>query len=247
MSWHLKRMGPFDLETTGRDPEQARIVTACVAKVGGGAQATTSTWIADPEVEIPDEAAQIHGYTTERARAEGEPAAKVVEQVAAALAQLLAYGVPIVAMNARYDLTVLDRECRRHGLPTLTDRHVDDVIWPVIDPFVIDKHVDPYRKGSRTLTSLCEHYRVKLDGAHDSAADAIAAARVAWRLGATRPELAAMDLEQLHHAQIAWAAEQANGLRSYFARTAGKEHLAAGVRGDWPLIPFEEVAAGAGQ
>ncbi|MDX3721063.1 exonuclease domain-containing protein, partial [Streptomyces caniscabiei] len=194
MSWHLKRMAAFDLETTAADPETARIVTACVVQIGGNQPPQPATWVADPGVDIPDEAAKIHGYSTERARAEGRPAADVVEEITAALGQVLAHGIPIVAMNARYDLTVLDRECRRHGLETLLDRYVDNVIWPVIDPFVIDKAVDRYRSGKRTLTALCEHYQVKLDGAHDSAADAVAAARVAWRLGATRPELAAMDI-----------------------------------------------------
>lgn len=237
MSWHLKRMAAFDLETTAADPEQARIVTACIVQVGGGQPPQPATWVADPGVEIPEEAAKIHGYTTDRARAEGRPAAEVVEEITAALGQVLQYGIPIVAMNARYDLTVLDRECRRHGLHTLVDRYIDDVIWPVIDPFIIDKHVDRYRRGSRTLTALCEHYQVQLDGAHDSAADAIAAARVAWRLGSTRPDLAAMDLEELHHAQIKWAAQQAESLREYFAKTSGKEHLADTVRSEWPLVP----------
>ncbi|MGW6481272.1 exonuclease domain-containing protein [Streptomyces sp. NPDC055059] len=245
MSWHLKRMAAFDLETTSADPETARIVTGCVVQVGGGQPPQPATWVADPGVEIPDEAANIHGYTTERARAEGRPAAEVIEEITAALGQVLGQGIPIVAMNARYDLTVLDRECRRHGIETLLDRYIDDVIWPVIDPFVIDKHVDRFRRGSRTLTALCQHYKVKLDGAHDSAADAIAAARVAWRLGATRPELAAMEIEALHHAQIAWAREQAEGLADYFRRTPGKEHQADSVRGEWPLVPAQRAGGDA--
>jgi DNA polymerase-3 subunit epsilon len=239
MSWHLGRMAAFDLETTAADPETARIVTACVVQVGGNQPPQPATWVADPGVEIPEEAAKIHGYNTERARAEGRPAAEVVEEITAALGQVLTHGIPIVAMNARYDLTVLDRECRRHGIETLLDRYIDNVIWPVIDPFVIDKAVDRYRRGKRNLTALCEHYQVQLDGAHDSAADAIAAARVAWRLGATRPELAAMDIEALHHAQIKWASEQAEGLREYFTKTPGKEHLAETVQADWPLVPAQ--------
>lgn len=243
MSWHLKRMAAFDLETTAANPEEARIVTGCVVQVGGGQPPQPATWVADPGVEIPEEAAKIHGYSTERARAEGRPAAEVIGEITAALGQVLAHGIPIVAMNARYDLTVLDRECRRHGIETLLDRYVDSMIWPVIDPFVIDKAVDRYRRGSRTLTALCEHYQVKLDGAHDSAADAIAAARVAWRLGATQPKLAAMEIEALHHAQIEWARVQAEGLREYFAKTPGKEHLAQTVHADWPLIPAQRGEA----
>ncbi|MCP3817799.1 exonuclease domain-containing protein [Streptomyces sp. A3M-1-3] len=235
MSWHLKRMAAFDLETTSVDPETARIVTACIVQVGGGQPPQPANWVADPGVEIPEEAAKIHGYTTERARTEGRPAIEVIEEITAALGWILAHGIPIVAMNARYDLTVLDRECRRRGLPTLSDRYVDDVLWPVIDPFVIDKQVDRYRRGKRNLTALCEHYKVKLDGAHDSAADAIAAARVAWRLGATRPELAAMDIEALHHAQIKWAAEQAASLQAHFRKTDPQAYCAP----EWPLIPHQ--------
>jgi DNA polymerase-3 subunit epsilon len=236
-------MAAFDLETTSADPETARIVTACVALVGGGEPPQISNWVADPGVEIPDSAARIHGYDTARARAEGRPATEVVEQVTAALAQALTVGIPIVAMNARYDLTVIDRECRRYGLATIVDQYIDDIIWPVIDPFIIDKHVDPYRAGKRTLTHLCGHYQVALDSAHDSAADAIAAARVAWRLGSTRPELAAMDKEELHHAQVKWAKEQAESLAEHFRTTPGKERQADSVRGEWPLVPFQAVNA----
>ncbi|MGW1840809.1 exonuclease domain-containing protein [Streptomyces sp. NPDC002067] len=235
MSWHTGRLAGFDLETTGTDPETARIVTASVIQCGGGQGTAPATWIADPGVDIPAEAAAIHGYTTDRARAEGRPASEVVEEVAAALAQTFSDGVPVVAMNARYDFTVLDRECRRHGVPTLLDRYAGSGVWPVIDPYVIDKHVDRYRRGSRKLTALCEHYRVPLDGAHDSAADALAAARVAWRLGSTRPELAAMDLETLHQAQIERAAEQAASLEEYFRR---KDPHAV-VERAWPLIPHQ--------
>lgn len=237
--WHLDRMCAFDLETTGVDPETARIVTACVVQAGGGHPAQFANWVADPGVPIPDEAAKIHGYTTDRARTEGAPAPQVIEEVTAALVQTLAHGVPVVAMNARYDLTVIDREARRHGITPLTETVGEDL--RVVDPLVIDKAMDLYRRGPRTLTALCAHYRVQLDSAHDAAADAIAAARVAWRQGSMYEQLGAMSLEELHAAQIGWAAEQAASLRAYFARTPGKEHQAAGVRSGWPLIPFKEA------
>ena len=235
--WHTGRMCAFDLETTGLDTETARIVTACVALVGGGQPAQRSTWLADPGIDIPAEASAVHGITTEQARAEGSPAVEVVKAITEVLAGAVAEGVPVVALNARYDLTTLDRECRRHGVLPL----VDDVVAPqlrVIDPFVIDKALDPYRRGKRTLTALCEHYRVQLDGAHDAGADAVAAARVAWRQGQIS-RLAAMSLDELHEAQVGWAADQAASLAAYFQRTPGKEHQAAEVRGEWPLVPFK--------
>lgn len=240
MSWHLGRMCGFDLETTGVNTETDRIVTACVVQVGGGRDTDTLTWLADPGIEIPDGAAAVHGITTERARTEGRPAADVVAEVTDALTAAVADGVPIVAMNAAFDLTMLDREARRHGIKPLGDVVGDRL--RVIDPRVLDKKIDRFRRGSRTLTALCEHYGVRLDGAHSADADAIAACRVAWRLGSTRPELAAMELEELHHAQVEWARQQAESLADYFRRV-GKDREADGVRGDWPLVPFKGVPA----
>ncbi|WP_406338224.1 3'-5' exonuclease [Streptomyces sp. NBC_01620] len=233
MSWHLGRMAGFDLETTGPDPLAARIVTACIVQCGGGQPVVSANWLTNVGGEaIPDEAANIHGITTERARAEGVPLAEAVAEILAGLAQVILAGVPVVAMNARYDLTLLDREAERLDLDPLP-------AGPVIDPFVIDKHVDKYRKGSRKLTALCEHYAVPIGDAHSADADAIAACRVAWRQGTMHAPLAAMDLEQLHRAQVEWAAEQAASLQEHFR----KKDPAAVVEGAWPLIPRQQGGA----
>ncbi|MBT2508863.1 3'-5' exonuclease [Streptomyces sp. ISL-98] len=241
MTWHEGRLCGFDLETSGVDVENDRIVTACVVQCGGGSPAQSASWLSDVGgMEIPEGAAKVHGITTERARAEGRPAAEVVTELIAALTQVVLSGVPVVVMNASYDLTLLDREARRHGVTPLVDAVGTDL--RVIDPRVLDKHVSR-RRGSRTLTALCQHYGVRLDGAHSADADAVAACRVAWRIGATRPELAALPLEQLHAQQIAWAREQGESLRDHFARTPGKESWADGVRTEWPLIPHQRGEA----
>ncbi|UOB09134.1 3'-5' exonuclease [Streptomyces sp. HP-A2021] len=235
--WYLGRLAGFDIESTGVSPERDRIVTACVVQCGGGQPAASATWMADPGIEIPEAASAVHGITTERARAEGRPAGEVVEQVVTALTAVVLSGIPVVAMNAAYDLTMLDREARRHGVQPLAETVGDDL--RVIDPFVLDKKIDPYRRGKRTLTALCEHYKVPLDAAHDAAADALAACRVAWRIGQREPELGAASLDFLHDKQTDWAREQAESLADYFRRTPGKEDRAKYVRGDWPLIPHQ--------
>ena len=237
MSWHLGRLCGLDTETTGVDVETDRVVTACVVEIGGNQRPVTVSWLTNPGIEIPTAASNIHGITTERARAEGQDAAEVVEEVIDLLAQSVMVGTPLVVMNASYDLTLLDREARRYGLKTLTDLVGDEL--RVVDPRVLDKQVDPYRRGGRTLTDLCRHYRVPLDGAHSADADAIAACRVAWRIATQQPRIAAMSLPDLHAQQAEWAREQAESLASYFRRTPGKEHLAAGVRAEWPLIPHQ--------
>ncbi|HVW17333.1 MAG TPA: exonuclease domain-containing protein [Solirubrobacteraceae bacterium] len=232
--WHERRLAAFDVETTGVDPERDRIVTAAVSLVGGGRPSEHHAWLLDPGVEIPAEATAVHGVTTERARAEGRPAAAAIEEIVTVLAEQARWGVPVVAFNARFDLTTLDREALRHGVRPLVDRvgaAAGDLL--VVDPYVIDKHVDRFRKGKRTLAAVCEHYRVPLDEAHAAGEDAIAAARIAWRMGRVYPELGAMELPELHERQVAWAAEQAASLEQWL-RSEGRPQRCEPA---WPIVP----------
>lgn len=227
MTWHLARMCGFDIESTGVDPETARIVTACIVQLGGKQPTVAASWLTDVDGEnIPAGAEAVHGISTERAQREGAPLGEAVAEILASLNQVIAAGIPIVAMNARYDLTLLDREAQRFGFQPLLD-------GPVIDLYVIDKHVDTYRAGKRTLTHLCQHYQVRLDAAHSADADAVAACRIAWRQATLYPQLADMTLNGLHAAQIGWAAEQAASLQEHFR----KKDPNAVVEGAWPLIP----------
>jgi DNA polymerase-3 subunit epsilon len=236
MSWHLGRLCGFDTESTGVDVETDRIVTACVVQCGGNQPVAAANWLADPGVDIPEAAANVHGITTERARVEGRPAGEVIEQVVTALTAVVVSGIPIVAMNAPFDFTLLDREARRHGVQPLTDIVGDDL--RVIDPRVLDKQVDTYRPGKRTLTDLCAHYDVPLGAAHSADADALAACRVAWRLGSRYPKLAELDLTQLHKLQVEWAAEQAASFQEYLR----KKDPDAVIDGSWPLRPVGGAA-----
>ncbi|MEU3408231.1 3'-5' exonuclease [Streptomyces sp. NPDC006670] len=234
MSWLSGPLVAFDLETTGTDVETDRIVTAAVVRLDAdGAVAGERTWLLDPGVAIPEQASAIHGISTEHARAHGAPAASAVEEIARTVAGALGLGTPLVVMNARYDLSLLDRECRRHGVASVSER-LGGVPWPVIDPLVIDKHVDKYRKGKRALHALCDHYGVALDDAHDARADALAAARVVRRMAQRHRPVGLMPLADLHDLQVRAAAEQSVSLQAYLRRTADP---AAVVEPAWPLIP----------
>ena len=235
--WHLGVMLAFDTETTGPDPEAARIITACVARVDGSGTVPpeSGNWLIDPGCEIPEEAAAIHGITTEHAREHGETPGPALNDISGTLIRAARAGIPIVAYNAPYDLTVMDRETRRHGLEPFTGQFPHAAA--VIDPFVLDKHLDPYRKGRRRLTAACEHYGVKLDGAHDAAADAIAAVRLAWKLAKVYPQLAAMELADLHELQVKAKADQAASFQDYL-RKQGKTEV---IDGSWPVKAWTEA------
>jgi hypothetical protein len=52
-----------------------------------------------------------------------------------------ALGAPVIAYNAPYDVTVLDRELRRYGCRRSRSAA------PIVDPLVIDKRARPLPQG----------------------------------------------------------------------------------------------------
>lgn len=218
MSW---ADGPFamaDTETTGVDPLNDRLVTATLALYRAGRNVDVRTWLADPGVEIPDAAAEIHKITTEHAREHGRPIAEVLTEVAKALGTAWASGLPVLGYQVSYDLTLLAAECRRHGVEMPEP-------GPVIDGRVLDQHVDRWRKGSRKLVDVCRHYRVTLTEAHTATADALAAGRVVWRIAQQHPHLAALTLAELHELQAKSYAESQRSFAGYLRgpKVLGKE------------------------
>lgn len=233
MTYWDTRLAVFDLETTGVDTDTARIVSACIAVLEpDGSLHAQFNWLADPGVEIPDGAAAVHGISTERAREDGRTAETVVGEITATIRTLIALGIPLVVYNAPYDLSLLDRECRRHRVEPL------GYPSPVIDPLVIDKAVDRYRKGKRTLVAAAERYGVNLDDAHDAAADAIAAGRVAQAIARTFPDDVDIPFDDLHGRQQIWYAQQAASFQQYIREVKGDENYVA--ESSWPLRPLDD-------
>ncbi|WP_248147858.1 3'-5' exonuclease [Microbacterium aoyamense] len=222
-------VGVFDLETTGVDVAGDRIVTAYVGVLdAAGTVVRERRWLADPGILIPEAASAIHGITTARARADGRPAGEVVREIVASLRGLLDAGIPVVAYNAAYDFSLLHHEALRNGIEPL------DSPAPVIDPLVMDKRYDRYRRGKRTLSVVAAHYAVRLDDAHEASADAIAAGRVAQALAERYAAWLPGSAQELHTRQIGWARAQADSLTEYFIRI-GRIDPHDRLDGTWPV------------
>lgn len=200
----------FDTETTGIQPDTTRIVSAHVSVLNPyGEVEDRSDWLINCGIEIPAQATAVHGITTERMRAEGAPAADSVYEILTKIQGFLSAGIGVVAYNAAYDFTILNREAIRYGFDPL------ELPRPIIDPLIIDKQVDKYRKGKRTLEAASAHYGVELTGAHDASADAIAAGRVAQAIGKKFAADLAYSAPELHDLQIVWAQEQAESYANW--------------------------------
>ncbi|QPK84034.1 3'-5' exonuclease [Corynebacterium qintianiae] len=220
-SFDASRMLSFDLETTSANPAGARIVTSATVLIDGSTS-TPSETLADPGVEIPEEAANVHGITTEKARAEGRPHDEVLAETVEKIRQGWADGLTLVVFNAPYDLTVL-----RHLTGDFT------VTGPVYDPLVIDRAKDRYRKGKRNLGALCEFYGVRLDNAHEATADATAAARIAWKQVRMWPEITQMGFAELMEYQAVQYYTCQSELKTYFeSRGRDVSDFTLG----WPMV-----------
>jgi DNA polymerase-3 subunit epsilon len=217
----------FDTETTGIAPDTTRIVTANVSILRANGEIESSRdWLINPGIEIPAQATAVHGITTEYARENGAAANDAVYEIVQELQALFDSSIPVVAYNASYDFTILQREAVRYSHDPIEGPS------PVIDPLILDKQLDRYRKGKRTLEAVAEHYGVALTSAHTAAADAIAAGHVAQAIARKYSSELSMSSVDLHAKQVAWAKEQADSFNEYLQRSGKPFTPSSGV---WPV------------
>ena len=231
MSWLAGPLIALDTETTGTDPETARIVTACI-----GSSRKPGDWLPreiriNPGIPIPEEASAVHGITDDLVA--GWPSPTEPHALPAILAELTyaaAHGVPVVGHNLAYDLTVIDRELGRH----LGVRLPDGLI--VLDTLVLWRRLDR-QTGSRRLSQLAERHGIVFP-AHDATADALASLRLLHILAGRHDYLPHIPAVELHDLQIGWYAQQVDA--------AYQQRIGRGEPGDppdtqWPLT--ERAAA----
>jgi DNA polymerase-3 subunit epsilon len=211
MSWHRGALCAGDTETDSPDPDDARVITCTLVRTEPGGPKHRE-WLLQPERDIPQGAIDVHGVTTERARAEGQPRGEALTGIEAWLAQWWTPTRPMIMMNAPFDLTVLDREFRR-----VLDRTLE-VRGPVVDPLVLDRKADKFRKGSRKLIDTCAHYGIALsaEDAHSSLADTFAAGRLATAILDRYSWMQRMGPRSLHQRQVGWYADSSSGLLAHW-------------------------------
>ncbi|MFC4062797.1 hypothetical protein ACFOWE_31285 [Planomonospora corallina] len=240
--WHRGPMLAWRVTGTDPEPREARMVAAGLVWIEPGKPAPLiRRHLIDPEEEIPAPVTAACGITTEQVRAHGRPPEPVLEEIATAVADALAAGWPLVGAGVVFELTLLDRELRRHQLRTVEER-LGRPIGPVIDADVLDHYVgaDQFAhrstcSASQVLPGLCSRWGVRLERGQDTAGQALAAARVAWMIAHRHPEIAAMPLAALHELQTREHAAYQTGRREYLD-WLGQPH--DGCETGWPLLIY---------
>jgi DNA polymerase-3 subunit epsilon len=197
--WFTQRMAALDFEASDKVPETARIVSCALILVGGNLPPDTRTWLVNPGIPQEPGAIAVHKLTDEHLAEHGTPAEQAVAEVAKAVAEVVAGGVPLVGHNlGGFDLNLLNAECARH-LGDSLEGVCRQPLTRVIDTMVLDKHCAPYRRrvsekqGPYQMRTTAETYGLEWDedAAHGAEYDALQSARAAYRIGAiahTRPE-----------------------------------------------------------
>lgn len=228
--WWRKPWALFDTETTGVDPKKDRIVTwSFIAFHPVTGSSSAKFGLINPGVKIPKEASRVHGITNRMAREQGEQPHASLTRLLQLVERCVVREVPIVAYNAAFDMTILHHEAWRHNATdeqTLIQlRHAS-----VLDPLVIDKKFDRYRKGSRRLQDLCERYSVPLDNAHDAAEDALATGKLLKAMLSVHDDLY-LPLRRLHYHQVKWYREQAISYEQYLMKKGERREISK----IWPI------------
>ena len=238
--WWDGYLATLDTETTGTDVENDRIVTAVldVYKADGTRAATTDLLI-NPGVDIPEASTAVHGITNERAQTEGEDPVSALTALVWAMEMAWADDIPIVVYNAAFDLTIIDRELRRHLGKELT------MAGPIIDPMVIDRQVDRYVKGTgqRQLAPTCARYGVEVTDWHNASADAYAAQALARAMGRKHDAVMPSTMGDLWRWQRSLRRDQAQSLQDYFAGIGktNDDGTPIVINGQWPMQDYVEA------
>ena len=140
----------LDTETTGLDPKQGHRIIEVAAIEMDGRKVSKRTFhrYINPEREIDEGAAAVHGLTLDRLLDEPKFA-----EVAPAFLEFIA-GAELIIHNAPFDIGFLNAELALAGLPSLNNQ--------VTDTLKVAKELHPGKKNN--LNALCDRYQI--DNSH---------------------------------------------------------------------------------
>ena len=146
----------IDIETTGLDVQNDRIVEICVIKREPNGKEIVKTRRLNPTIPIPKQASDIHGITDEMVKGE-----KTFKEISASLG-LFIDGCDVVGYNSdRFDIPLLLHEFERAGIYGAFEN------VNFVDVFKIYAHLNP-----RTLDVAYADYCGKSFESHSAENDA---------------------------------------------------------------------------
>lgn len=222
----------FDVESTGIDTENDRIITCFMRAKDGDEVVFEQNWVIDPDVEIPKEASDVHGMTTEWVRENGrKDVVQAISEIWMDLERFGDNGYVVAGFNNSFDLAILESELQRHRIADVLFKYEGPRF---IDPVIFSRHFDKFKKGGHQLITVAKRNGIEVeeDRLHAAEYDVEVTERLvpimlnrAWkelrglREGLTPDEF----VTKLQEWQATTKLEWAEGLTSYFAKQGKTE------------------------
>ncbi len=110
----------IDIETTGLSPDKDSIIEVSALRICDGVAKDSYSSLIKADSEIPVKIVELTGITDEMLR-------EVGQDVSVALPEFLAFigDFPMVAHNARFDMSFLNVACKKHGFPVIDNDCTD--------------------------------------------------------------------------------------------------------------------------
>lgn len=170
----------LDVETTGLDPAKDRLLEIGAVKVTDGTVRETYSTLIDTKIPVPYRIQQLTGITDEM-RKTGKAPGDAMREFLDFRGEL-----PVVGHNVPFDFGFLKQTAIQEGYTFEA--------WG-LDTLKISRKLLP-EVPSRTLTALCDHYRIDPGDAHRALSDALSAHMLLGRLweefGEQSPEVFAL-------------------------------------------------------
>ncbi len=177
--WQRLPIVAIDMETTGREPAEDRVIEVGVVRFEGGQVVARSGWLVDPGRPIPERVREITGIGDEDVRGQPSFAERLPDLLA-----VLQGAIPL-AYNASFDRGFLHAEVGRLPEPPSRDAALPPALRPQVawlDPLVWVRELLARDIPRKRLGDACTFLGIPLEQAHRAADDAEAAGRVLFAL-----------------------------------------------------------------
>lgn len=213
MSWADTTILSVDTETTGLDWNSDRIVQLGATIFTAGKARKTYTWLLRSGHRSNPEAVAVHGITDEM-QMTGERPGRPLREIARWINQMRCRDLPIVIMNAPFDLNFLIAEWIRWEIPFCLDGLF------VFDPLVVDRFYSRNRipaltKGQRTLKALALRYNIHDYPSHDAGQDSLKVGELAVEMANRYGQIRRATRKQLMERQTKWHSNWNQEFASY--------------------------------
>lgn len=189
--WKDLPLAVIDVETTGLDSENDRVIEVGIIRFEQGEVVESYGQLIDPECEVPEEVVELTGIKPEDL--EGKPTfAEVADEIHQRL-----QGVGIVAYNLSFDKGFVAAELERCGMAWPDEA-------PTFDPLIFARQF--YKNLRRkNLGTIADKLGIPLEEAHRATHDAEVAGHVLYAFADRLPE----NLQDLLVLQAQWENAQA--------------------------------------